>query len=81
MDGVLNKIEPFHRYVGKDMMQDSMYPFKKDTIPMWGVPVSTYSYPNNWFIVLNCGCNHTCSVSAVNFYTAVKRDLSCCIDF
>jgi len=47
MDGLLNMIEPFHRYVNKDMMQDLMFPFKEDTIPMWGVPVSTYSHSNN----------------------------------
>lgn len=40
IDGGLNMIEPFHRYVGKDMMQDLMFPFQEDTIPMWGVPVS-----------------------------------------
>ncbi|XP_058783746.1 probable lipid phosphate phosphatase 4 [Vicia villosa] len=40
IDGLLNMIEPFHRYVGKDMMQDLMFPFREDTIPMWGVPVS-----------------------------------------
>ncbi|KAG4935193.1 hypothetical protein JHK82_049490 [Glycine max] len=39
MDGALNMIEPFHRYIGKDMMRDLMFPFKEDTIPMWGVPV------------------------------------------
>nr|XP_004500441.1 lipid phosphate phosphatase 2-like [Cicer arietinum] len=50
MDGVLNKIEPFHRYVGKDMMQDSMYPFKKDTIPMWGVPIYSIFIPILIFI-------------------------------
>lgn len=47
MDGLLNMIEPFHRYVNKDMMQDLMFPFKQDTIPMWGVPVSTYFDSNN----------------------------------
>jgi hypothetical protein len=40
-------IEPFHRYIGKDMMQDLMFPFKEDTIPMWGVPVSACSHANN----------------------------------
>ena len=41
IEGLLNLIEPFHRYVGRDMMTDLMFPFKKDTIPMWGVPVRT----------------------------------------
>jgi hypothetical protein len=47
IDGILNMIEPFHRYIGKDMMQDLMFPFKEDTIPMWGVPVSACSHANN----------------------------------
>lgn len=39
-DVFLNMIEPFHRYVGEDMMTDMKYPFyEKDTIPMWAVPV------------------------------------------
>ncbi|TKY47197.1 lipid phosphate phosphatase 4 [Spatholobus suberectus] len=45
LDGLLNIIEPFHRYVGKDMMQDLMFPFKKDTIPMWGVPILSILIP------------------------------------
>ncbi|KAK7301640.1 hypothetical protein RJT34_12510 [Clitoria ternatea] len=45
MEGVLNMIEPFHRYVGKDMMGDLMYPFKEDTIPMWAVPIFSILIP------------------------------------
>jgi len=41
IDGLLNLVEPFHRYVGEHMMENLMFPFKKDTIPMWGVPVRT----------------------------------------
>ncbi|KAJ4838964.1 Lipid phosphate phosphatase 2 [Turnera subulata] len=38
IDGFLNYIEPFHRFVSKDMMTDLRYPFKHDTIPFWAVP-------------------------------------------
>ncbi|KAL9262913.1 Lipid phosphate phosphatase 2-like protein [Drosera capensis] len=38
LDGVLNIIEPFHRFVGKGMMEDLMYPLKSNTIPFWAVP-------------------------------------------
>ncbi|RDX65977.1 putative lipid phosphate phosphatase 4, partial [Mucuna pruriens] len=60
MDGVLNLVEPFHRYVGKEMMVDLMFPFKEDTIPMWGVPVhSLYFHPHYYLsCILLCqkGC-------------------------
>ncbi|KAJ0094839.1 hypothetical protein Patl1_15089 [Pistacia atlantica] len=36
---VLNVIEPFHRFVGKDMMADLTYPMKPNTIPFWAVPM------------------------------------------
>lgn len=36
---VLNIIEPFHRFVGADMMTDLKYPLKENTIPLWAVPV------------------------------------------
>ncbi|XP_061346149.1 lipid phosphate phosphatase 2-like isoform X2 [Gastrolobium bilobum] len=45
IDGVLNMIEPFHRYVGKDMMTNLMFPFKEDTIPMWAVPILSIFIP------------------------------------
>lgn len=35
----LNLIEPFHRFVGEDMMTDLKYPLKDNTVPFWGVPV------------------------------------------
>ncbi|KAL6603834.1 hypothetical protein ACP70R_044195 [Stipagrostis hirtigluma subsp. patula] len=38
-DGVLNLIEPFHRFVGEDMMPDLRYPLKGNTVPVWAVPV------------------------------------------
>ena len=39
IDGLLNFIEPFHRFVGEEMMTDLKFPFHKDTIPFWAVPV------------------------------------------
>ncbi|XP_027337482.1 probable lipid phosphate phosphatase 4 [Abrus precatorius] len=45
MEGILNFIEPFHRYVGKEMMTDLMFPFKEDTIPMWAVPILSILLP------------------------------------
>lgn len=39
IDGLLNIIEPFHRFVGKDMMTDLRYPMKGNTVPFWAVPV------------------------------------------
>jgi len=47
IDIILNVIDPFHRFVGKDMMTDLKYPFKGNTIPFWAVPVCpfiSYSY-------------------------------------
>ncbi|OAY81931.1 Lipid phosphate phosphatase 2 [Ananas comosus] len=38
-DGLLNIIEPFHRFVGKDMMTDLRYPMKSNTVPFWAVPI------------------------------------------
>lgn len=40
---ILNKIHPFYRFVGKDMMTDLKYPLKSNTVPVWAVPVS-FSY-------------------------------------
>ncbi|KAF7816155.1 putative lipid phosphate phosphatase 4 isoform X1 [Senna tora] len=45
IDGFLNLIEPFHRYVGEDMMTDLKYPFHEDTIPMWAVPIFAIVIP------------------------------------
>ncbi|KAJ1687429.1 hypothetical protein LUZ63_018819 [Rhynchospora breviuscula] len=38
-DGLLNLIEPFHRFVGRDMMTDLRYPMKGNTVPFWAVPI------------------------------------------
>ncbi|KAF2310946.1 hypothetical protein GH714_018687 [Hevea brasiliensis] len=39
IDVILNVIEPFHRFVGRDMMTDLSYPLKDNTVPFWAVPV------------------------------------------
>lgn len=39
VDVILNVIEPFHRFVGKDMLTDLSYPLKSNTVPFWAVPV------------------------------------------
>jgi diacylglycerol diphosphate phosphatase/phosphatidate phosphatase len=39
IDGLLNIIEPFHRFVGRDMMTDLRYPLKGNTVPFWAVPL------------------------------------------
>nr|CAB3464548.1 unnamed protein product [Digitaria exilis] len=39
VDVGLNLIEPFHRFVGKDMMTDLRYPMKNNTVPLWAVPI------------------------------------------
>ncbi|KAL8161311.1 hypothetical protein V2J09_012800 [Rumex salicifolius] len=38
IDVGLNVIEPFHRFVGRGMMEDLMYPLKGNTVPFWAVP-------------------------------------------
>ncbi|XP_006646182.1 lipid phosphate phosphatase 2-like [Oryza brachyantha] len=39
VDGLLNVIEPFHRFVGAGMMTDLRYPMKSNTVPLWAVPI------------------------------------------
>ncbi|KAL3510704.1 hypothetical protein ACH5RR_030105 [Cinchona calisaya] len=41
----LNLIEPFHRFVGADMMTDLKYPLKDNTIPLWAVPIIAIILP------------------------------------
>ncbi|KAG2271564.1 hypothetical protein Bca52824_066119 [Brassica carinata] len=36
---VLNIMEPFHRYIGPDMLTDLTFPLYQDTIPIWAVPI------------------------------------------
>ncbi|XP_057529268.1 lipid phosphate phosphatase 2-like [Amaranthus tricolor] len=45
IDIVLNVIEPFHRFVGKGMMEDLMYPLKGNTVPFWAVPIIAILLP------------------------------------
>ncbi|KAL7152955.1 hypothetical protein ABFS83_04G133200 [Erythranthe nasuta] len=52
IDGGLNLIEPFHRYVSSDLMTDLKYPFKmQDTVPMWAVPIYAVILPCIIFII------------------------------
>ncbi|AEE76067.1 Phosphatidic acid phosphatase (PAP2) family protein [Arabidopsis thaliana] len=51
IDIVLNVIEPFHRYIGPDMLTDLTFPFYEDTIPMWAVPIICILVPICIFIV------------------------------
>lgn len=45
IDGLLNLIEPFHRFVGRDMMTDISYPMKGNTVPFLAVPVYAIIFP------------------------------------
>ncbi|CAA7397651.1 unnamed protein product [Spirodela intermedia] len=51
--GVL-QIEPFHRFVGQDMMTDLKYPLKDDTVPVWAVGVVAILLPVIIYIVIYC---------------------------
>ncbi|KAJ9708277.1 hypothetical protein PVL29_000371 [Vitis rotundifolia] len=42
---ILNVIEPFHRFVGKEMLTDLSYPLKTNTIPFWSVPLIAILLP------------------------------------
>ncbi|KAG6412962.1 hypothetical protein SASPL_125657 [Salvia splendens] len=45
IDISLNVIEPFHRFVGQDMMTDLKYPLKDNTVPIWAVPIIAVILP------------------------------------
>ncbi|XAR72308.1 Phosphatidate phosphatase [Bertholletia excelsa] len=45
VDVILNLIEPFHRFVGEEMLSDLKYPLKDNTIPFWAVPVIAILLP------------------------------------
>ncbi|KAL6007601.1 hypothetical protein ACLOJK_033100 [Asimina triloba] len=47
---ILNVIEPFHRFVGSDMMDDLKYPLKSNTVPFWAVPMIGIVLPFAIFI-------------------------------
>jgi len=48
---VLNRIHPFYRFVGKDMMDDLKYPFHPNTIPFWSVHVFSVALPVVIFVI------------------------------
>ncbi|XP_024037547.1 lipid phosphate phosphatase 2 isoform X1 [Citrus clementina] len=52
MDIILNAIDPFYRFVGKDMMTDLKYPFKNNTVPVWAVPVYAVLVPVIIFLIV-----------------------------
>ena len=39
---ILNLIEPFHRFVGEEMMEDLKYSLKGNTVPIWAVLVRVF---------------------------------------
>lgn len=41
----LNVIEPFHRFVGANMMADLQYPLQSNTVPAWAVPMIAILLP------------------------------------
>ncbi|KAI4302559.1 hypothetical protein MLD38_038288 [Melastoma candidum] len=49
IEAVLLIIEPFHRFVGVDMMTDMKYPLKSNTVPFWAVPLLAIVLP---FVVI-----------------------------
>lgn len=42
IDFFLDRLEPFHRFLGEGMMTDLKYPYKNETIPFWAVQVCIY---------------------------------------
>lgn len=52
LEVVLLFIHPFHRFVGKDMMEDLKYPMKENTIPFWAVPIYSFVLPICIFFVI-----------------------------
>ncbi|KAM3693416.1 hypothetical protein ACB098_08G162600 [Castanea mollissima] len=48
---VLNIIEPFHHFVGEEMMTDLKYPLKDNTIPFWAVPIIAILLPFVIFLI------------------------------
>ncbi|KAK3442681.1 lipid phosphate phosphatase 2 [Eucalyptus grandis] len=52
IDIILNVVEPFHRFVGEDMMTDLKYPLRQNTVPFWAVPVIAMLLPIAVFLIL-----------------------------
>ncbi|KAK4751003.1 hypothetical protein SAY87_004485 [Trapa incisa] len=51
IEGALNAIEPFHRFIGKDMMTDLKFPLKSNTVPVWTVPLYSALLPMVVFLI------------------------------
>ncbi|XP_010032374.2 lipid phosphate phosphatase 2 isoform X2 [Eucalyptus grandis] len=51
IEAILLIIEPFHRFVGEDMMSDMKYPLKGNTVPFWAVPMIAIVFPFVIFLV------------------------------
>ncbi|KAL3631366.1 Lipid phosphate phosphatase 2 [Castilleja foliolosa] len=51
IDVVLSVREPFHCFVGEDMMTDLKYPSKDNTVPFWAVPIIAIILPFTVIIV------------------------------
>ncbi|THU52588.1 hypothetical protein C4D60_Mb10t05550 [Musa balbisiana] len=45
-------IDPFDRFVGKDMMADLKYPLKSTTVPFWAVPIIAVLFPCLVFVAI-----------------------------
>ncbi|KAL5221491.1 hypothetical protein ABZP36_026204 [Zizania latifolia] len=52
VDGLLNAIEPFHRFVGAGMMANFRYPLMDNTVPDWAVPIIAVIGPTIIFTVV-----------------------------
>uniref|UniRef100_A0A1D1YAF6 Lipid phosphate phosphatase 2 n=2 Tax=Anthurium amnicola TaxID=1678845 RepID=A0A1D1YAF6_9ARAE len=52
IDVGLNVIDPFHRFVGEDMLTDLRYPLKGNTVPFWAVPLIAVILPFTIFIMI-----------------------------
>ncbi|XP_077245154.1 lipid phosphate phosphatase 2-like [Tasmannia lanceolata] len=50
IDGILNVIHPYYRFVAKEMMDDLRYPLKSNTVPFWAVPMISIVLPFVIFI-------------------------------
>uniref|UniRef100_A0A5B6Z781 Putative lipid phosphate phosphatase 2 isoform X2 n=1 Tax=Davidia involucrata TaxID=16924 RepID=A0A5B6Z781_DAVIN len=51
IDVILNVINPFYRFVGKDLMTDLKYPLKDNTVPLWAVPLYAVLLPIAIFLL------------------------------
>ncbi|XP_030529286.1 lipid phosphate phosphatase 2-like isoform X2 [Rhodamnia argentea] len=52
LEVILFIIHPFYRFVGKDMMTDLKYPMKRNTVPVWAVPVYAVLLPVSVFLLV-----------------------------